>query len=512
MSLATTCPNCSTCFRVVQDQLRVSEGWVRCGHCQQVFNALESLFDLDAPTEPVALPPAGGGGGRGVWQSDAAARWTRQHSPSSEAPGEREEPLSDDLLAALQAEGSPTMPAASDQEETEAPREAPSAWYTTPEPEPEREAPPLAQAPTAGTNEAGESPPPYRTAPDEIEPAPLEETADGETAFAPFPVTASRREPVFESTVYEPRGLDDWPVPVNAGGEPPSEANDPETIAVPVASAGSQQDLPLEDDHQRGDNGDGAAAAIDTALVAPARSDDAPASAATFLSGPSDDAEDNRLAARTLAPDDQEEEQAEPPPAAPTEGEPQEDPASSAPALDALAPAAPDMPSFLAEADKRERWDRPAARWAFGVLALGLTAMLVAQVAWQWRERLAMAWPVTQAPLSALCRLVGCELGAPREINAVVVDNTALARPPGTSGYRLTVQLHNRAHHPVAVPSIELALTDAQGALVARRILQPQDFDYREPALPAQADLQWTLEFTLGEGSLVGYTVAAFYP
>ena len=60
MSLATRCPACSTVFRVVQDQLRVSEGWVRCGQCQEVFNALETLFDLAplaAPEAPVEAPP-----------------------------------------------------------------------------------------------------------------------------------------------------------------------------------------------------------------------------------------------------------------------------------------------------------------------------------------------------------------------------------------------------------------------------------------------------------------------
>lgn len=46
MSLATSCPSCGTVFKVVEDQLKVSEGWVRCGHCQDVFNALEGLFDL----------------------------------------------------------------------------------------------------------------------------------------------------------------------------------------------------------------------------------------------------------------------------------------------------------------------------------------------------------------------------------------------------------------------------------------------------------------------------------
>ena len=47
MSLATRCTACGTIFRVVQDQLRVSEGWVRCGRCAEVFDAREQLFDLD---------------------------------------------------------------------------------------------------------------------------------------------------------------------------------------------------------------------------------------------------------------------------------------------------------------------------------------------------------------------------------------------------------------------------------------------------------------------------------
>lgn len=52
MSLATRCPACGTAFRVVQDQLRVSGGWVRCGMCQQVFNGLEALI-----AEPQVSPP-----------------------------------------------------------------------------------------------------------------------------------------------------------------------------------------------------------------------------------------------------------------------------------------------------------------------------------------------------------------------------------------------------------------------------------------------------------------------
>ncbi|MBL8352105.1 MAG: zinc-ribbon and DUF3426 domain-containing protein [Burkholderiaceae bacterium] len=66
MSLATRCPSCGTVFRVVQDQLRVSEGWVRCGRCNGVFNAAEVLFDIDSGAAVVV--------DLGLAPSDAAAR------------------------------------------------------------------------------------------------------------------------------------------------------------------------------------------------------------------------------------------------------------------------------------------------------------------------------------------------------------------------------------------------------------------------------------------------------
>src|SRR5947208_1203718 len=63
MSMATRCITCGTIFRVVQDQLKVSEGWVRCGRCDGVFNAVESLFDLEReappPWQPGSAAPTG---------------------------------------------------------------------------------------------------------------------------------------------------------------------------------------------------------------------------------------------------------------------------------------------------------------------------------------------------------------------------------------------------------------------------------------------------------------------
>ncbi len=60
MSLITRCPACTTLFKVVPDQLRVSEGWVRCGQCDEVFDATAHLQGEKKPEpSPLAESPAG---------------------------------------------------------------------------------------------------------------------------------------------------------------------------------------------------------------------------------------------------------------------------------------------------------------------------------------------------------------------------------------------------------------------------------------------------------------------
>ena len=52
MSLITRCPSCGTNFKVVTDQLKVSQGWVRCGQCAKVFDASQTLQEV-APSQLV---------------------------------------------------------------------------------------------------------------------------------------------------------------------------------------------------------------------------------------------------------------------------------------------------------------------------------------------------------------------------------------------------------------------------------------------------------------------------
>lgn len=60
--MLTCCPSCATHFRVTPAQLKARAGTVRCGQCNFVFNALETLaddpFSAPAATSSIPAPPA----------------------------------------------------------------------------------------------------------------------------------------------------------------------------------------------------------------------------------------------------------------------------------------------------------------------------------------------------------------------------------------------------------------------------------------------------------------------
>lgn len=72
MSTITQCPECSTCFKISQDQLEARHGLVRCGHCQAVFNAAAHLRDYEPNP-----------------QLDLLAALEAQPAPSSAGPAEQ---------------------------------------------------------------------------------------------------------------------------------------------------------------------------------------------------------------------------------------------------------------------------------------------------------------------------------------------------------------------------------------------------------------------------------------
>jgi hypothetical protein len=122
--------------------------------------------------------------------------------------------------------------------------------------------------------------------------------------------------------------------------------------------------------------------------------------------------------------------------------------------------------------------------------------------------------PAFKPLLSALCQPLGCRIEPVRQLDAVVIDSSALVRLIGQL-YALDVVLKNTHAWPVAVPSLELSLTDAQEQVLARRILPASDWPDAPPVLaPGETwPVKLRLSVALPEGPpMSGYRIALFYP
>ena len=170
-------------------------------------------------------------------------------------------------------------------------------------------------------------------------------------------------------------------------------------------------------------------------------------------------------------------------------------------------------PEFLRQAERKARRERPRA-----VLAL-CAAVPRARAgparfrpqctsAICWRQRCRQARPALQA----LCDVAGCRIEPLRRIDDIVIESSALTSAPSGDAVRLSVVLRNRGPLPLAMPSIELTLTDAGGQMLARRALSPADFGVgtRDAAGGAETALQLVLPTSGRRAS--GYTVEPFYP
>ncbi len=167
-------------------------------------------------------------------------------------------------------------------------------------------------------------------------------------------------------------------------------------------------------------------------------------------------------------------------------------PAADEPALSGIPPAGDDeegaaaTPAFIRHADQRARWQRPAARIGLAAATGVLAVALVLQVVHHQRDSVAARWPALRPALDAWCAVAGCRIQPPRRIDDLSVENSTLTRgPAGGDSFKLSVTLRNRGPMGVAMPSIDLSLTDANGAVVARRALSPADYRAPRPAIAA---------------------------
>lgn len=171
--------------------------------------------------------------------------------------------------------------------------------------------------------------------------------------------------------------------------------------------------------------------------------------------------------------------------------------------------------SFVRQARRRAYWRRPGVRAVLLLLALALGALLAAQYAVQDRDRLAATQPALRPLIEALCKPLLCQVGPPRQIEAIVIDSSTFNRLRGDA-YRLSFALKNQAAMPVAMPAIELTLTDTQDQPVVRRVLSPADMGASSSVIGPQADWSATLALSVASGGsggrIAGYRLLAFYP
>lgn len=307
MSLITRCPACGTMFKVVPDQLRISEGWVRCGHCAEIFDATASLQGADAAES----------------LQHAAAPEPAQRSPDSEP-----------------------------------------AW---PSPSPSR-----APAPTP----APPPPPPQPSAPIRAE---AQDSIDAPPLYPSFP----------------------------------SEVHDSQL---------------------------------------------------------------------------------------------QREPREEEPDLDDV--------SFVRHARRKAFWRRPLVSLALLLLVLVLGVSLVLQYAAHDRDKLAATEPALRPWLQLLCEPLRCQVGPPRQIDAIVIDSSSFSRLR-SDAYRLSFTVRNQAATQVAMPSIELTLTDTQDQPVIRRVLAPRELGV-PTAIAAASESTGSVALSVTasgiSGRIAGYRLLAFYP
>ena len=167
---------------------------------------------------------------------------------------------------------------------------------------------------------------------------------------------------------------------------------------------------------------------------------------------------------------------------------------------------------FLQAAERAARWRQPRVRaglWA-GLGLLALTATL--QAALLGRDLLAARAPATAPALRSLCAALGCQVQAPRRIEALAVESSALGRLDAAGLYRLSLALRNRADIALQAPALELSLTNGQGQLVSRRVLGLAELGLTGGVLPAGQAVTLQALLSAGEQRIDGYTVELFYP
>ena len=534
MSQITRCPACSTQFKVVADQLRISDGWVRCGHCAEVFDASESLMPAPPPAllpdvsltdvRPPPMPVARADDSSRAWGAPPAPvqkAFSRvvvePDAPSGNAPA----PSGAGVLA--------EAPFARPAEVLSVPDPVPPAFLAAEPPLVGAEPPPIfepaatfawkgADAPSVPPKAPVAPPPPppppefagrqesrvlspdmlelvLQESPRTTHSSAVSSEAVAQTPAAPVPQPGGYELPYAEDFA-------DTPLTLESDAQPSPTASQVDgvtaTSAEQAAPAKPLQADVVSDGGVEGMTADGmdvlaSLSALPAAEVQSlAGAEESVMPSLPSVEFPSIDEATGVKEAKLATPD------------------PRADQSSEA--EDDEEPDAAEDVSFVKAARRRAFWRKPLVRSGLVVLGLVLTTVLAAQVAVHERNRLAAVAPQFRPLLLALCEPLGCELAPLRQIAEVVIDSSSFNKARGDS-YVLAVTMKSRSTVALEMPAVELTLTDAQDQPVLRRVLLPADMGApQELAAGGEWSASVSVLVTTGGARVAGYRLLAFYP
>lgn len=169
------------------------------------------------------------------------------------------------------------------------------------------------------------------------------------------------------------------------------------------------------------------------------------------------------------------------------------------------------MPSGVESVANEQVSKRSQLLWVFGACLLSLV-MTFQMLLWN-RDVIVAEEPALSGFLSVLCVPSGCEINWPREPEAVLIESSSFMENP-EGGYSVQLRLKNSQHHAVALPSLELSLTDIRDQVLVRRVFSAQELSNKDH-LQALRDIRVNLNFDLDESvrhRITGFRAIVFYP
>lgn len=174
--------------------------------------------------------------------------------------------------------------------------------------------------------------------------------------------------------------------------------------------------------------------------------------------------------------------------------------------------------SFVNQARRQAFWRKSSVRAALGVAIALLATLLAAQFALHQRDRLAVQQPRLQPALQAMCAALKCALSPLKQIDALLIDSSAFSRV-SANAYQLNFVVKNSGALPVAMPFLEVTLTDTQEQPLVRRVVSPEAFGAPGRLLSAGENFAAGIGLQLLPSDagaepprVAGYRVLAFYP